>query len=113
MAHYIEIVSSDSDALVGTYQQTHGVTFGEPDADLGHARVAMLADGTLLAVRKPLAEHEQPIVRLHAAVDDISGAVKRAQEQGAVVAYGPTKQGERGTFAIVFQGGVQLGYWRR
>ncbi|HEY6037058.1 MAG TPA: hypothetical protein VIV58_22415 [Kofleriaceae bacterium] len=111
--NYIEIVSADCDAIVGMYQRTHGVTFGAPDADLGQARVATLADGTLVGVRKPLADHEQPIVRVYAAVDDIASAVKQAQEQGAIVAYGPTKQGARGTFAILFQGGVQLGFWQR
>ncbi len=91
----------------------HGLSFGPPDPDLGEARVATLADGTLVGIRKPLAAHEQPIMRTYLAVEDIEQAVKKAEEHGATVAYPPTRQGQRGTFAILFQGGVQLGLWQR
>ena len=111
--HYLEIVSDDVDALTALYQRTYGLTFGPPDPDLGQARVATRADGTLLGIRKPLAAHEQPIMRTYLAVDDIQQAVKNAEGAGAVVAYGPTQQGTRGTFAIVIQGGVQHGLWQR
>ena len=47
----------------GLYQRIHGLSFGPPDPDLGQARVATGADGTLVGIRKPLAPHEQPIVR--------------------------------------------------
>lgn len=113
MAAYIELVSSDADALTALYERTHALAFGAPDPDLGQARVATRADGTLVGIRKPLAEHEQPIVRTYLAVDDIHAAVKTAAECGAIVAYGPTVQGQRGTFAIVIHGGVQHGYWQR
>lgn len=111
--HYVEIVSSDVDPLVGLYQSTQGLSFGSPDPDLGQARVASLPDGTLLGIRKPLAAHEQPIVRTYFAVDDIQQAVKKAEAHGAMVAYPPTRQGQRGMFAILIQGGVQLGLWQR
>ena len=111
--NYIEIVSSDAEALVGAHEQMHGLSFGGPDADLGGARVATLADGTMLGIRKPLAEHEQPIVRTYVGVSDIEQASKKATASGAMLAYGPTRQGERGTFAILIQGGVQLGLWQR
>src|SRR4051812_3922524 len=110
---YIEIVSDDADALARFYETTLGLSFGAPDADLGQARVATRADGALVGIRKPLASHETPIMRTYFAVDDIAGAVKRAEAAGAVVAYGPARQGERGTFAIVFHGGVQHGLWQR
>ena len=35
------------------------------------------------------------------------------EEHGAIVAYPPTRQGQRGTFAIVIQGDVQHGLWQR
>lgn len=111
--HYIEIVSSDAESLVSLHAQMHGVAFGAPDADLGQARVATLPDGTLIGIRKPLAAHEQPIVRTYVGVADIQQAAKAAAAAGATVAYGPTQQGQRGTFAIVIHGGVQLGLWQR
>jgi predicted enzyme related to lactoylglutathione lyase len=111
--HYLEIVSNDVDTLTGLYQRTHGLSFGPPDPDLGQARVASRADGTLVGIRKPLAAHELPIMRSYLAVEDIQLAVKKAEEHGATVAYPPTRQGQRGTFAIVIQGDVQHGFWQR
>ncbi len=111
--HYLEIVSNDPDTLTGLYHRMHGLSFGSPDPDLGQARVATRADGTLVGIRKPLAAHEQPIMRSYLAVEDIQQAVKKAEEHGATVAYPPTRQGQRGTFAIVIQGDVQHGLWQR
>ena len=113
IVHYLEIVSDDVDTLIALYQRMHGLAFGPPDADLGQARVATRADGTLVGIRKPLAAHEQPIVRTYIAVADIQEAVKNAEACGALVAYPPTPQGQRGTFAIVIHGGVQHGLWQR
>jgi hypothetical protein len=111
--HYLEIVSPDADAVTTLYERVHGLAFGPPDADLGQARVATQADGTLVGVRRPLAAHGQPIVRAYVAVDDIQHAVTGAEQAGAVVAYPPTRQGQRGTFAILILGGAQLGLWQR
>jgi hypothetical protein len=36
-------------------------------------------DGTLVGIRKPLAAHEQPIVRTYLAVENIQQAVKKAE----------------------------------
>lgn len=110
--HYLEIVSDDADTLVGLYERVSGLAFGPPDADLGQARVATQADGGLVGIRKPLAAHEQPIIRTYVAVADIQQAVECAAAHGAMVAYGPTRQGRRGTFAVVIQGGVQHGLWQ-
>jgi predicted enzyme related to lactoylglutathione lyase len=111
--HYLEIVSNDVDTLTALYQRVHGLSFGGPDPDLGQARVASRADGTLVGIRKPLAAHEQPIMRAYLAVDDIQQAVEKAEEAGATIAYPPTRQGQRGTFAIVIQGDIQHGLWQR
>jgi predicted enzyme related to lactoylglutathione lyase len=113
VVHYLEIVSNDVDSLTGLYERIHGLSFGPPDPDLGQARVATGADGTLVGIRKPLAAHEQPIMRTYLAVEDIQRAVKKAEEHGAIVAYPPTRQGQRGTFAIVIQGDAQHGLWQR
>jgi uncharacterized protein len=111
--HYLEIVSNDVDTLTGLYQRMHGLSFGPPDPDLGQARVATRADGTLVGIRKPLAAHEQPIARTYLAVEDIQQAVKMAEEHGATIASPPTRQGQRGIFAIVIQAGVEHGLWQR
>src|SRR5687767_9529322 len=111
--HYLEIVSNDVNTLTGLYERVHGLSFGPPDPDLGQARVATRDDGTLVGIRKPLAAHEQPIIRTYLEVEDIQRAAKNAEEHGAIVAYPPTPQGQRGTFAIVLQGGVQHGLWQR
>jgi predicted enzyme related to lactoylglutathione lyase len=111
--HYLEVVSNDVDTLTGLYQRMHGLSFGPPDADLGQARVATQPDGTLVGIRKPLAAHEQPIIRTYIAVEDIQQAAKKAEDSGATIAYPPTRQGQRGTFAIVIQGDVEHGLWQR
>lgn len=111
--HYLEIVSNDVDALTGLYESVHGLSFGAPDPDLGQARVATRPDGSLVGIRKPLAAHELPVMRVYLAVDDIERAAKKAEEHGALIAYPPTRQGQRGTFAILIQGDVQHGLWQR
>jgi predicted enzyme related to lactoylglutathione lyase len=110
--HYLEIVSNDVDTLLDLYQRMHGLAFGPPDPDLGQARVATQADGSLVGIRAPLAAHETPIVRTYLAVGDIQRAVQAAAAHGATIAYPPTPQGHRGTFAIVIHGGVQHGLWQ-
>lgn len=113
VVYYLEIVSPAADTLTALYQRLHDLSFGPPDPDLGQARVATRTDGTLVGIRQPLAAHEQPIMRTYVAVDDIHQAVTEAAEHGATIAYPPTRQGQRGTFAIVIQGGVEHGLWQR
>lgn len=110
--HYLEIVTPDVESTCALYEELHGLSFGPPDQDLGGARVAEGPGGSLVGVRAPLAEHEEPILRTYLAVDDIEMAAKAAEERGATLAYPPTRQGERGTFAIFFEGGVQHGLWQ-
>lgn len=113
-SQYVEIVTTDVDALTALYQRTHGLSFSPPDPDLGEARVATRADGTLVGIRRPLAAHEQPIVRVYFAVEDIQEAVKKAEESGATISYlSPSPQGQWGTFAILYQGDIQHGLWQR
>jgi hypothetical protein len=111
--HYLEIVSNDADILTELYQRLHGLFFGPADPELGQARVATQADGALVGIRKPLAAHEQSIMRTYFAVEDIQQAVEKAEESGATIAYPPTRQGSQGTFAIVIQGDVEHGLWQR
>jgi predicted enzyme related to lactoylglutathione lyase len=111
--HYLEIVSDDVELLVGLYQQVHGLSFGPPDPDVGQARMATQSDGTVVGIRKPLATHEQPIMRTYLEVEDIQQATKKAEEAGARIAYPATRQGDHGTFAIVIHGDVEHGLWKR
>jgi hypothetical protein len=111
--HYLEIVCPDVDAQVAALERLHGLSFGPPRADLGQARVAQDPDGSLIGVRAPLAQHEQPIVRTYLEVDDIVSAVEEAERAGAVIAYPPTQQGDTGTWAIYVLGDVQIGLWQR
>lgn len=111
--HYVEIVSNNVDGQCKVLEALHGLSFGPEVSDLGQARVATTASGTLVGVRAPLAEHEHPIVRTYFAVNDIAEAVKAAETAGAVIAYPPTKQGETGTWAIYILDGVQIGLWQQ
>lgn len=110
--HYLEIVTNELEATCAFYGSLWDLSFGDAVADLGQARTAKRPDGTLVGIRKPLAEHDAPIVRSYVAVKDIKNATQAAEAQGAVVAYAPTEQGEYGTFAIVILDGVQHGLWQ-
>src|SRR5258708_38185808 len=111
--HFLEIVSNDVDRLTGLSQLMLGVSFGPPDPDLGQARIATQADGAVIGIRKPLAAHEQPIMRTYLAVEDIQQAGKAAEESRAMIAYPPTHQGNQGTCASTSQGDGERRLWQR
>ena len=111
--HYVEIVCHDVAAQCAALERVHGLTFGPAVADLGQARVAEAPNGSLIGVRAPLAQHEQPIIRTYLEVEDIARAVEEAEAAGAVIAYPPTQQGDTGTWAIYILGDVQIGLWQR
>ena len=111
--HYLEIVCHDVAAQSAALERVHGLSFGPAVADLGQARVAEAPDGSLIGVRAPLAQHEQPIIRTYLEVEDIARAVEEAEAAGAVIAYPPTQQGDTGTWAIYILGDVQIGLWQR
>jgi len=111
--HYLEIVCRDVATECSGLERIHGVRFGPPLADLGQARVAELPDGSLIGVRAPLAEHEQPVSRTYLEVADIASAVAEAEAAGGEIAYPPTRQGDTGTWAIYFLGDVPVGLWQR
>ena len=113
LIHYLEIVSHDVEAQIKALEQTHGLSFGPEVADLGQARVAEAPDGTFIAVRAPLAEHDQPITRTYLEVEDIAKAVEEAEAAGALIAYPPTRQGDTGTWAIYILGDAQIGLHQR
>ena len=109
---YLEIVTSDVDAVCETYAQSHDIEFGESDQNLGGARTAKLANGGILGVRAPLRDTESPVVRPYMLVEDIQATVDAAAKAGAEVAVPPLEIPGHGTFAIVLQGGIDFGYWQ-
>lgn len=111
--HYLEIVCHDAAAQCEALERVHGLSFGPAVADLGQARVAEAPNGSLIGVRAPLAQHEQPIIRTYLEVEDIARTVEDAEAAGAVIAYPPTRQGDTGTWAIYILGDVQIGLWQR
>jgi predicted enzyme related to lactoylglutathione lyase len=109
---YLEIVTSDVDAVCETYSQLHDVTFGEGDQNLGGARTAKLANGGMLGVRAPMHDAENPVVRHYILVDDIKATVDAVAKSGAKVALPPMELAGHGTCAIVIQGGIEFGFWQ-
>ncbi len=110
--HYLEIVSPDVQAICSLYEQSLGIEFEQPAKDVGGARVASLPDGTLLGVRGPLREDEQPVVRIYSRVKELSAAIEAARKAGAQVALEEMPLGERGRIGIVILGGIEHGYWQ-
>jgi predicted enzyme related to lactoylglutathione lyase len=110
--HYLEIVTTEPDATCSTLAAQHGVTFSEPDADLGGARIADLAGGGRISIRAPMAEHETPVVRPYRLVDDIGAALREAESAGGQIAMPATVIEGQGQFAIYMQGGIQHGLWQ-
>lgn len=111
--HYLEIVTNDVDAVCAGYAAAGGLAFGDPDPGLGNARTAALPGGSLVGVRAPLRESEDPVVRPYWLVDDIASALAAAVAAGGEVAHPPLEIPGHGTFAIYFAGGVQHGLWQR
>lgn len=109
--HYLEIVTPQVTETCDALEQAHGVTFGEPVAELGGARTAELAGGGRIAVRGPLRETEEPVVRPYVLVDDVEAAVEAVRAAGAQIALPPTTIEGQGTFAIYILGGIEHGLW--
>ena len=80
--HYLEIVTQDVDEACRFYSMIYGLTFGDPDPNLGGSRTADLDGGGMLGIRAPLRDNETPVVRPYVLVDDINAAVSAASEAG-------------------------------
>jgi len=110
--HYLEIVTTEVDAVCAAYASANGVQFGEPDAGLGNARTAVLQGGGLVGVRAPMHDAEETVVRPYWLVEEINAAVAAAVEAGGEVAHPPMEIPGHGTFAIYVLGGVHHGLWQ-
>lgn len=110
--HFIEIVTPNAEATIKTYSSVHGVTFGDPVAELGGARTTKLEDGGLLSVRAPMHDQEKAVVRPYMLVKDIEAAVAGAEKAGALIAVPPMKIEGHGTIAIFIQDDIESGLWQ-
>ncbi len=111
--HYLEIVTPDSNAVCDAYEAAHNISFGAADESLGGARTCHLTDGSVIGVRGPLSEVEEPIVRPYWLVEDIKLALEKAVEKGAKIAHPPSVIEGKGIFAIYIQGSIHHGLWQR
>jgi len=110
--HYVEIVTNDVAAVSIGYTKTHSINFSKPVLELGNAITAKLADGSLLGIRAPMHETEEPAVRPYWLVDDIQTALDSCIASGAEIAHAPLELPGLGSFAIYIQGGVMQGLWQ-
>ena len=110
--HFLEFVTPEVDATCATYEQLHGLTFSDPVPELGNARTATLSNGGIIAVRAPLRDDEEPVVRPYLLVDDIEAAAKAAAEAGGEIAVPPMEIPGGGKFAIYLLGGIDHGLWQ-
>lgn len=110
--HYLEIVATDVDAVCSAYAASSNLQFGEPKAELGNARTAEVEGGSVVGVRAPMHEAEEPVVRPYWLVDNIESAVAAAVAAGGKVAHPPLEIPGRGIFAIYILGGVHHGLWQ-
>lgn len=110
--HYLEIVTTEVDAVCSAYGAANNVRFGAPEAELGNARTGKAEGGYIVGVRAPMHAAEDPVVRPYWLVDDIESAVAAAVAAGGEVAHPPMEIPGRGTFAIYILGGVHHGLWQ-
>ena len=110
--HYLEVVTTDVDAMCALYTTLHGAAFGDAVPTLGGARTATLSGGTIIGVRGQMRPTEEPVIRSYARVDDIQDAVDEAAALGAQVAVPPMELPGHGMCAIVLRGGIEVGFWQ-
>jgi len=110
--YYLEIVSHDVDAVCNAYEIAHSISFSEPDALLGGARTCMLPNDSIVGIRGPLRDTEEPVVRPYWLVDDIEQVVAKLEAVGAKIAMPPMEIPGRGKFAIYILGSNDHGLWQ-
>ena len=110
--HYLEIVTPDVDSICSAYEAAHNVSFEKPEELLGGARTCHLSDGSIVGVRGPLRETENPTVRPYWLVEDIEKAVEKVKTFGAEIAVPPMEIPGKGKFAIYIHGSIDHGLWQ-
>jgi predicted enzyme related to lactoylglutathione lyase len=109
---YLEIVTNDVETTCALYSRMHGVTFSDPDQNLGGARTSPLASGGAVGIRPPMHSAERPVVRPYTLVKDIAAAVAAGANAGAVIAVPPMEISGHGICAILIQNGIESGLWQ-
>lgn len=109
---YLEIVTTEVESTCNALSKLQDLSFGEPVAELGNARIAALPGGGRVGVRAPMADHDKPIVRPYFLVEDIDAKVEAMKELGAEIAMPGTEIPGQGKFAIYMLGGTQHGIWQ-
>lgn len=110
--HYLEVVSKDVEGVCKAYATAHGIQFSAPVPELGNALTVTLADGSILGVRAPLRDSENPVVRPYWRVSDIESALTAIVDSGGSVALPSMEIPGRGRIAIYLQGGNDHGLWQ-
>jgi len=109
---YLEIVTPDVGAVCASLAATQGLTFSDPVEVFGNARIAEVADGKRIGVRAPMHDDEAPATRPYYLTEDIEAATQAAEAAGAMIAHPPMEMPGQGTFSILFQGGIEYGFWQ-
>jgi predicted enzyme related to lactoylglutathione lyase len=110
--YYLEIVTSDVDAMLHLYREAYGWQFDAKGPEWGNSFVSKLPDGSLCGLRAPLHDQETPTVRTYLRVLDIEAAVLEAERLGAQIALGPMEIAGQGKIAIYLHGGIEQGLWQ-
>ncbi len=110
--HYLEIVATDVDAVCSVYAAANKLQFGEPVPELGNARTATTDDGSVVGVRAPMHDAEEPVIRPYWLVDDLDAAVAAVAEAGGTIAVEPMEIPGRGRIALYMHAGTQHGLWQ-
>jgi len=110
--HYLEIVTRDVDSVCASYESIDQIKFGSVDPGLGNARTASRPDGSMIGVRSPMADSEEPIVRPYYLVANIDQAVENVVKAGGEIAHPPLEIPGHGIFAIYILGGNNHGLWQ-
>lgn len=109
---FLEIVTTEVDAVCELHSEIHGVKFGEPEQALGGARTTKLGDGGVLSVRAPMHEGENPATRPYMLVDDLDAAVEAVKKAGAEILVPAMEIPGHGTIALYKIGGNEAGLWK-
>lgn len=105
-------MSHDVDSVCKAYEVAHSVNFSGPDDLLGGARTCVLADGSIVGIRGPMRNTEEPVVRPYWLVEDIEQAVAHVEGEGAIIAMRPLEIPGKGKFAIYLLGSNNHGFWQ-
>lgn len=110
--HFLEIVTPDVETQCKLLSAVTGSEFSGPVPEFGNAYIAALDDGGKVSIRAPMHDAEKPVIRPYFLTEDIHGAVKAAEDAGAIIMHPPLEIPGQGTFAIYNLGDVEQALWQ-